>query len=82
MEAETFFDASFSFFWCKSSNLYYIDVHSVGISISGSRGGEGMISSFCGLLVTLRDFFSSFPLRLEMNGLGIPFLYLRGNSVH
>ena len=65
----------------KFSNLDNINIHGIGVSSFG-RGGEGLVGLMGGLGVPLGDFISLFPLDLEGDGLLVPIVDGRGDSVH
>ena len=79
METQSFLDATFSLFWGELSHADDIDVHC--IRILGFRD-EGLILMLGGTLVSFRNFLSSFPLSLEVDRFGVPFLDGSWYGVH
>ena len=80
-EAESFFHTLLSFFSRKFS--YFDDVHVHGVRVTSlGGGGEGVVGLMSGLGVPFGDFFSTFPLGLEGDGLLVPVINSGGDGVH
>ena len=80
--------AACSFFRSEFANFNGIYFHGIGItsrsgSIAGERvGGSRFASKVRGLLSSIGDFISTFPLGLEFEYLIIPSIYVNGDSIH
>jgi len=79
-EAESFFLASFAFFWGKLGDFYGVYVHSVGVA--RFRGGWRECLVVGRFDISPSDFIGAIPLGLEMNGLFVPVADGGGDSVH
>ena len=80
-ETESFLHAFLAFFCRKFS--YFDDVYVHGVRVTGlGGGGEGMVGLMGGFRVSFGDFFGTFPLGLEGNGLFVPVIDGGGDCVH
>ena len=80
-EAESFLCAFLLFFSREFSDLDDVYIHGVGIPGFGG-GGEGVVGLMSRFGVLFGDFLGALPLGLEGNGLLIPVVNGRGDSVH
>ena len=81
MEAESFLHAFLAFFCREFPYFDDIYVHGIGVT-SFAGGGEGVVGLMSRFGVPLGDFFSAFPLGLERDGLLVPVIDGRGDSIH
>ena len=82
-EAELLFNAVFAFFWGELGDLDRIHNHGVRVVGLGVGGvGEGVVGLMGRSRVSLGDVVSALPLSLESDGLLVPFVDGRGDSVH
>ena len=80
-ETESCLHALLAFFSCEFPYFDDIYVHGVGVTGFGG-GGEGVVGLVGGFGVSFGDFLSALPLGLERDGLFVPVIDGRRDSVH
>ena len=80
-KAESFLHAFLAFLSREFPYFDNIYVHGIGVTSFGG-GGKGVVGLMGRFRVSFGDFFSAFPLGLERDGLFVPVIDGRGDSVH
>ena len=80
-EAESLLNAFLAFFSCEFADFDDVNIHGIGV-LSFAGGREGLVRLVGGFGVPLGNFVSALPLGLEGDGLLIPIVDGRGDSVH
>ena len=80
-KAELFLNTARAFFWSELGDLDRVYDHGVGVVGLGGRG-ERMVGLMGGPRVPLGNVVGALPLGLKSDGLLVPFVDGRGNSVH
>ena len=81
LEAESFLHTFLALFSGEFSDFDDVYIHGVMVTSFGG-GGEGMVGLMSRFRVSFGDFFSTLPLGPEGNGLLIPIIDGRRDSVH